>query len=834
MDPEVIDSSIKVVNIEEEIKSAYLEYAMSVIVGRALPDIRDGLKPVHRRILWSMNEQGNFHDKKYVKSARIVGDVIGKYHPHGDSPVYGAMVRMAQDFSQHYTLVDGQGNFGSIDGDNAAAYRYTEARMTKIGSYLLKDIEKETVDYGLNYDGSLKEPKVLPSAFPNLLVNGSSGIAVGMSTNIPPHNLTEVVTASLAMIEDPEISITDLIEIVPGPDFPTRGIITNLTGAHLAYKNGKGSFSIKGRVEIEERSKDRQSIIVTELPYQVNKANWISAVASLVKDKVIDGISDIRDESNKKGIRVVVDLKKDSSTDVILNTLYAKTQLKTSFGCNMLAIENGRPIVFTIKKYLRSFLDHRKEIVTRRTVFDLNKAQAREHILLGLDIALNNIDEVVEIIKKASDAHAARVSLCKAFELSKIQAQAILDMKLQKITALETEKIKKELEEIRLKIADLKKILSSDEELYKVIKSELEEILKVFPSPRKTELSTEQDKTFAVEDFIKDEPMIVSISNQGYCKRCHVETYKKQGRGGKGVLGTNTAESEDFTKQMFVVSTLSYMLCFTNKGRLHWLKVHRVPEMKRTAKGRPIIQLLKLSEDEKVLSILPVDKFEEGKYIFFATKKGLVKKTDLMSFSKVRQGGIIAISFEEGDELIGVAITDGENKIFMATCNGQSITFDESNVRSMGRTAKGVKGLSLKGDDIVVGMDILDSEDFEKKATLLTISEGGYGKRTELEEYRSQGRGGSGVRNLKVTEKVGRVCNVLKVYSGDDVVIISDKGKLIRLATDEISCIGRSTQGVRVIKLNNEEKVRAIAVVADPKDEEEGTSEEIVDKDDKN
>ena len=817
-----------IVKIEEEIQGAYLEYAMSVIVGRALPHMRDGLKPVHRRILWSMQEQGNFHDKKYVKSARIVGDVIGKYHPHGDAPVYGAMVRMAQDFAQRYPLVDGQGNFGSIDGDNPAAMRYTEARMTKIGGELLRDIDKDTVDFTENYDGSLKEPEVLPARVPNLLINGSSGIAVGMSTNIPPHNMNEVVRACVAMIDKPDISVQELIELVPGPDFPTKGIIANVGGAHNAYRNGRGSFVIKGRAEIEPTGKDREAIIVTELPYMVNKANWILAMAALVRDKVIPGISDIRDESNKNGIRVVIELKRGEQSNVILNTLYAKTQLKTSFGINFLAIDDNRPKTFNIQEYISTFLNHRKEVVTRRTLFELRKAEAKEHILEGLKIALENIDAVVELIKKAADAKAAKVGLQDKFSLSEKQAQAILDMRLHRLTALETEKLIQELKEIKQLIADLKKILSSDEELFKVIRIELEEILDKYKTPRLTEISTEQDRGFVAEDFVRDEQVVVTVSNAGYCKRSTVDTYRAQGRGGKGVKGATTSSDEDFVSQIFAASTLSYILCFTNQGRLHWLKVHRIPEMSRTAKGRPLAQLLQLDKGEKVLSILPVKKFEENTFVVMATKQGLIKKTDLMAFSNVRQAGIIALSCNDGDELVGARLAAKGDRVFMATRAGQSIMFMEDDVRPMGRTAKGVRGVNLKkDDDAVVAMAVLPAGE-DEQYKILTISENGYGKRTDIGEYRVQGRGGSGIINLKVSAKNGPVVSVRKVKDGDDVMVISNKGKLIRTPVNNISTIGRSTQGVRVITLSGEETVNAIAIISERADVDVDTDKPVL------
>jgi len=809
------------VKIEDEIQGAYLEYAMSVIIGRALPDVRDGLKPVHRRILWAMSELGNTPEKKYLKSARIVGDVIGKYHPHGDAPVYGAMVRMAQDFAQRYTLVDGQGNFGSIDGDNAAAMRYTEARMSKIGHMLLKDIERQTVDFGTNYDGSLKEPKVLPSVIPNLFVNGSSGIAVGMSTNIPPHNLGEILNALLKIIDEPTVELEELMEIVPGPDMPTRGIITRVGGIKNAYRHGKGTFHIKGRVEIEERKKEREAIIVTELPYQVNKANWITHVATLVRDKVLTGISDIRDESNRKGIRIVLELKRGEQSQVILNTLYSKTQLRTSFGMNLLAIENGRPRLFNLKEYLHSFLGHRKDVVTRRCVYELNKAEARAHILEGLKIALDNIDKVVELIKKASNTADAKEKLAKAFSFSDKQCQAILDMRLQKLTALETDKLLEELKTVLAEIDHLKIILGSEVELLKVVRAEFCEILEKFNDERQSEISLEDEKDFNVEDFVRKEQVVVTVSNHGYAKRSTVETYRAQGRGGKGVKGAGTGASDDFVEHLFVSNTHSYILCFSDKGRIHWLKVHQIPEMSRTARGRPLVQLLQLAKDEKIQSLLSVAEFKEGQFIFMATKNGTVKKTDLMSFSRVRQGGIIALSINEGDELIGAALTNGDDSVFMATKKGQSVRFNEGDVRAMGRTARGVRGINLKADDEVVAMEVLDKGESEK-ITLLTISSRGYGKKTKVEEYRLQSRGGSGIINLKTSDKVGEVVSVAKVDDACDLMVISDGGKMIRTPSKNISVFGRATQGVRILNLNEGESVQALAIVR----EEEGDEEE--------
>ncbi len=809
---------IETVKIEDEMQGAYLEYAMSVIAGRALPDVRDGLKPVQRRILYAMSDLGNTYDKRYLKSARIVGDVIGKYHPHGDAPVYGSMVRMAQDFALRYPLVDGQGNFGSIDGDNAAAMRYTESRMSKVAGQLLEDIEKETVDFSPNYDGSLQEPRVLPTRIPNLLINGSTGIAVGMSTNIPPHNLGEVVRAAITVIDDPSVGVEDLIKIVPGPDLPTGGILANISGARNAYRHGRGSFVMKGRAEIEKVGKDREAIVVTELPYMVNKSDWISGIADHVREKTIEGISDIRDESSREGIRVVIDLKKGEQSSVVLNTLYAKTQLQTSFSIHMLAIDNGRPRVFNLKEMIKAFLDHRREVVTRRTVFDLKKAAARAHILEGLKIALQNIDAVVETIKTSASADVAKMKLGERFGLTEIQAQAILDMRLQRLTALETQKLLDELAEIVKEIAYYKLVLSSDVELFKVIRSELAEILEKFGDKRRSEISTEESKEFNVEDFVKDEQVVVSITNAGFAKRTAVEVYRAQGRGGRGVkgagIGTASGEDQDFVSSIFISSTLSYLLCFTNLGRLHWLKVHQIPEMSRTAHGRPLVQLLSLAKEERVLSVLPVSQFEEGKFVFMTTKKGIVKKTDLMAFSNVRVGGIIATTFDDGDELVDAAITSGKDTIFIATREGQSIRFSEDDVRAMGRTARGVKGIELGDGDAVVGVEILPSDD-NVDYTILSVTGKGYGKRTPVSEYRIQGRSGSGIINLKITDKVGPVVGIKKVRMGDDLMIISNRGQMIRTPSNSISEIGRNTQGVRLITMEETETVQAIAIARD-------------------
>jgi len=808
--------AIEQIKIEDEMQGAYLEYAMSVIAGRALPEVRDGLKPVHRRILYSMSLLGLFNDKKYIKSAKIVGDVMGDFHPHGDSAIYQSMVRMAQSFSLRYTIVEGQGNFGSVDGDGAASMRYTEAKLSKIGGELLSDIEKDTVEFGPNYDGRLKEPKVLPTRIPNLLVNGSGGIAVGMSTNIPPHNLGEVIRATIAVIENPEISFEDLVNIIPGPDLPTAGIISNVGGIRSAYRNGRGSFTMKGRAEIEPAGKDREAIIISELPYQVNKATWISGIADLVRNKEIEGISDIRDESDRKGMRVVIELKRGEQSNVVLNNLYSKTQLQTSFGIILLAIEQGRPKIFNLKEMLQAFIEHRRDVVTRRTVFDMQKAEARAHILEGLKIALDNIDAVVELIKRAAGPNEARIGLCTRFSLSEKQAQAILEMRLSRLTALETKKLVDELAEVMIEIDGYKLILSSDFELFKVVKTELKEIEENFGDKRRSEIVAGEDSSYSDEDFVRDEQAVVTVTNQGYVKRCSVETYRAQGRGGKGVKGAETGD-EDFVSDIFVSSTLSYILCFTNLGKLHWLKVHRVPEMSRTARGRPIVQLLQLEQNEKVLSTLPVQGFVEGKYVVMVTKKGIIKKTDLMSFSNIRANGIIAMSFDDGDELLGATLTNGTDNVFLATRLGQSIRFHEDDVRAMGRTARGVKGIELDSTDEVVALEILPDEAGQDKVdyTLLSVTSKGYGKRTPIAEYRTQGRGGSGIINVKTTDKTGVLVTVRKVRLGDDVIIISSSGQLIRTPSDAISEVGRNTQGVRVMNLDDGENVQAIALIRD-------------------
>jgi DNA gyrase subunit A len=720
---------------------------------------------------------------------------------------------MAQDFSMRYMLIDGQGNFGSVDGDSAAAMRYTEARMTRLAGDLLADLEKETVEFGPNYDGTLEEPKVLPSRIPNLLVNGSNGIAVGMSTNIPPHNVGEVLRGTIAVIDNPQIDFEDLIKIIPGPDLPTAGIISNVSGIRAAYKYGKGSFTMTGRANIESIGKDKEAIIITELPYQVNKATWIENIASLVRDKEIEGITDLRDESNREGMRVVIELRKGESSQIILNNLYAKTQLRTNFGVIMLAIDNGRPRLFSLKDSIVAFIDHRRDVVTKRCVYDLRKAREREHLLEGLKIALDQIDAVVDFLKKTKDAKTAKEGLQEKFKLSERQAQAVLDMRLQRLTAIETQKLISELEEIKKEIDYINLVLGSDSELMKVIKTELTEMLDQYGDKRRSEISLADDKDFNVEDFLQDEQVVVTITNSGYAKRSSVEAYRSQGRGGKGIKGADTGKDDDFVKDIFVASTLSYLLCFTNLGRLHWLKVHQVPEMSRTARGRPLVQLLQLVNGEEVLSILPIKEFVDNKYIVMATKHGVIKKTDLMAFSNIRAAGIIAIAFDDGDSLVKAALSDGKQDIFVATKLGQSIRFSEEDVRDMGRNARGVRGIKLDDNDAVVGMEIFPTEENDKgELSILSVSTLGYGKRTPLNEYRTQGRGGSGIINIKVTDKIGELVAVKLVRDGDDAIVISNVGQLIRTPVSEIREIGRNTQGVRVINMDEGESVKAFAI----------------------
>ncbi len=795
--------------VQDEMQQSYLDYAMSVIVGRALPDVRDGLKPVQRRILFAMHDLGNEYGKPYKKSARIVGDVIGKYHPHGDNAVYDALVRMVQDFSLRYPLIDGQGNFGSVDGDSAAAMRYTEVRMAKIAGELLSDLDKDTVETVPNYDGSLQEPRVLPARIPTLLVNGSSGIAVGMATSIPPHNLGEVLDALLDLIANPEIAIDELMERIPAPDFPTGGILYGLDGVRDAYRTGRGSVQIRARAFIEKMKKgDRESIVITEIPYQVNKARLIEKIADLVREKQIEEISDIRDESDRDGMRVVVELKKDAVSEVVLNNLYKQTQMQTSFGVQLLAIVQNRPRTLNLKQTLEEFLAFRKEVVTRRTLFLLRKAEARAHILEGFKIALDHLDAVIKLIRGSKDPKEAKDGLMGKFGLSELQAQAILDMRLQRLTGLEREKILQELKDVKAEIARLKKILSEEKELLRVIGEEFREIREAYADGRRSQIVRET-KDIRLEDLIVDEEMVVTVSHSGYIKRNPISLYRTQRRGGRGKVGMGTKE-EDFVENLFVATMHSSIMFFSTTGKVYWMKVHELPEASRAAKGRAIVNLLSLSPGESVSAILPVREFVEGKHVVTATAQGVIKKTELMEYSRPRAGGIIAMGLNEGDQLIATAITSGQDEVFLSTRHGLSIRFHEEGVRPMGRAAVGVRGIDLEEGDAVVGMEILHPQ-----GTLLTVTENGFGKRTAIGEYRLQSRGGKGVITLKVTEKTGSIVSVTQVSETDEVMLVTDTGKIIRLAVGELRVIGRNTQGVRLIGLQENECVASIARLAE-------------------
>ena len=795
--------------IEDEMRRSYLDYAMSVIVGRAIPDVRDGLKPVQRRILYAMYELGNEYGKPYKKSARIVGDVIGKFHPHGDTAVYDALVRMEQEFSLRYPVVDGQGNFGSIDGDSAAAMRYTEVRLAKIAAELLSDLDKETVEMVQNYDGSLQEPRILPARIPNLLINGSSGIAVGMATSIPPHNLGEVIDALTALITDPDISVDALMEHIPAPDFPTGGILYGLEGVRDAYRTGRGNVQIRARAFIEKAKKgDRESIVVTEIPYQVNKSRLIEKIADLVRDKQIEEITDIRDESDRDGTRLVIELRKDAVSEVVLNNLYKLTQMQVSFGVQLLAIVQNRPRTLTLKQMLEEFLAYRKEVVTRRTIFLLAKAEARAHILEGLKIALDRLDAVIKLIRASRDPKTAKEGLVEKFGLTEIQAQAILDMRLQRLTGLEREKIVQELKEWQAEIVRLKKILGEERELFRVIGEEFREIREAYADERRSQIIREV-KELRLEDLIVDEEMVVTVSHSGYIKRNPISLYRTQRRGGRGKVGMGTKE-EDFVSMVFIASMHSYIMFFTNTGKVFWLKVHEIPEAGRAAKGKAIVNLLSLSHGESISAILPVREFEEGKFVVMVTAHGVMKKTDLMEFSRPRSGGIIAQGLKKGDRLIATEITSGKDEMFLSTRHGLSIRFHEDDIRSMGRTAVGVRGISLGKGDEVVGMELL-----RPGGNLLTVTVNGYGKRTAVDEYRIQSRGGKGVIALKVTGKTGAVLGVAQVSEDDDVMLVTDGGKIIRMPVREIRVSGRNTQGVRLIGMEENEHVASLARLAE-------------------
>ena len=799
--------SIQPILIQDEMRQSYLDYAMSVIVGRALPDVRDGLKPVHRRVLYAMYDQGNTYNKPYKKSARIVGDVIGKYHPHGDLAVYDTMVRMVQDFSLRYPLIDGQGNFGSVDGDNAAAMRYTEVRMKRLTNELLSDLDKETVDFQPNYDESLQEPTVLPTRVPNLLMNGSIGIAVGMATNIAPHNLGELVRGLQLLLKRPDATHDELRALIPAPDFPTGGLISGAAGIREAFETGRGVVKIRARTQFEEVSKSKQAIIITELPYQVNKARLIEKIAELVSDKRLDGISDLRDESDRDGMRVVIEIKKNDVPEVVLNRLFAMTQMETSFGVNNVALIHGQPRLLSTREMLVAFLDFRREVIIRRTRYELRKAQERAHILEGLVKALDHLDEVIALIRAARDPDIARVELCTRFGFSEIQAQAILEMRLQRLTGLERDKIVAEYNEILLKIADLKDILARPERVSAIISEELAAAVSEYDNPRRSEITTDLDD-LDVEDLIADDPMVVTVSHNGYVKRTATHVYEAQKRGGKGKIGMQTRD-EDFVARMFVATAHQYLLCFTNKGRVHWLKVHRVPESGRVARGLPIVNLLALEEkDEQVTTILPVREFDDKHTILMVTRQGVTKRTPLSAFANVRKAGIIAIDLDEGDRLVQAAITDGSQRIVIATRQGQAVQFEETDVRVMGRTAGGVRGVSLGDDDYVISVALAESG-----ADLLTVSERGYGKRSSADEYRLTRRGGKGVRTLQITDKTGLVAGVVAVRDGDELMIIADSGRIIRFRVGELRTLGRATQGVKLLNLEEGESVASLALI---------------------
>ena len=794
------------VNIEDEMKKSYLAYSMSVIVGRALPDIRDGLKPVHRRVLFAMHEMGNAFNRPYKKSARVVGDVIGKYHPHGDSAVYDTIVRLAQDFSMRYPLVDGQGNFGSVDGDPPAAMRYTEVRMTRLAQNFLNDIEKETVDFAPNYDGSMLEPLVLPTSIPNLLVNGSSGIAVGMATNVPPHNLREVCDAIMQLIDRPESGLDELIKIIPGPDFPTAGFILATKGIREAYETGRGVIKIRARGFIEKAGQNRERIIISELPYQVNKAKLLERIADLVKEKKVEGITDIRDESDRDGMRVAIEVRRDANPHVILNRLYKFTQMEISFGIILLAIVKGRPQVLNLKEILEKFIEHRREIIVRRTIFELRKAEERAHILEGLRKALDFLDEVIEVIRSSADPKEAKARLMSDFALSDVQSQAILDMRLQRLTGLEREKIASEYQDLIQSIARYKAILESPAMVLEIIKEDLKEIRERHGDERRTEILHESGD-IDVEDLIAEEDMVVTISHEGYIKRNPISLYRAQRRGGKGLTGVRPKE-EDFVELFFVGSSHDYLLFFTNKGRVYWKKVHEVPEGSRMSRGKAIINLLELQKGERVATTLAIRDFTGGKYVVMATKDGLVKKTELTAYANPRTGGIVAIKIKEEDELIGARVSTGSQDIFLTTRQGKSIRFSETEIREMGRVAAGNIGIRMEPGDEVVGMEVLD-----EGAAILTVTENGYGKRTRTKEYRIQGRGGKGILTIKTSDRNGPVVYAYQVTDQDQLMIITEQGKIIRLRAAEISVIGRNTQGVKLIDLGEGEKVVAVAKV---------------------
>lgn len=809
------NQKIMPVNIEDEMKKSFIDYAMSVIVQRALPDVRDGLKPVHRRILYAMNDLGITPDKPHRKCAMTVGEVLGKYHPHGDASVYDAMVRMAQDFSQRYMLIDGHGNFGSVDGDGAAAMRYTEARMSKIAVELLRDIDKETVDYSPNYDESLKEPNVLPARFPNLLVNGSNGIAVGMATSIPPHNLGEVIDCVISTIEDPEIELDEMLKCIKGPDFPTGGIIMGREGIRKAYTTGRGKVIVRAKAEIEEMSNNRQRIVVTEIPYQVNKASLIEKIADLVKEKKIEGISDLRDESDRNGMRIVIELKKDANSYIILNQLYKHTQMQDTFSIIMIALVNGVPKVLNLKSIITHYINHQKDVLTRRTQYDLRKAEARAHILEGLRIALDNIDEIINILRSSKNVAEAKERMMAKFGLSELQAEAIAEMRLRSLTGLERSKIEDEYLGLIKNIEYYRSLLANEQKLLMVIKDELLEIKKRFSDKRRTKINAASLEEFEEEDFIEEHEVAVTITHFGYIKRLPADTYKSQRRGGRGITGLQTRE-EDFVENLFITSTHNYILFFTNKGKMYKLKTYEIPEAGRQAKGTALVNLLQMDANEKVNAVIHIKDFDDGKYLIFMTKQGTVKKTELKEYDTSRNTGITAISLVDNDELIGVKLTRGTTELIAATKNGLSIRFPEDDVRPMGRGARGVRGIRLNPDDAVVGMDII-----EEGADLTVISEKGYGKRTPVSDYRVQTRGGKGIITSKITHKTGYVVGMKVVKDNDEIMLINLSGIIIRMNVDEISKMGRSTQGVKLMKVPENESLVSIAKISSDEEQEQ-------------
>ena len=813
-------SGVKGVNITKEIETSFLDYAMSVIVSRALPDVRDGLKPVHRRILYGMQELGNTADKAYKKSARIVGDVMGKYHPHGDSSIYDAMVRMAQDFSYRYMLVDGHGNFGSVDGDGAAAMRYTESRMSRIAMEMLRDINKDTIDYIDNYDGSEKEPIVLPSRYPNLLVNGAAGIAVGMATNIPPHQLGETIDAVIALSENPAITTEELMEIIPGPDFPTGGLILGRSGIRRAYETGRGSIIIRAKVEIEQKSNGKETILIHELPYQVNKAKLIEKIAELVRDKKIDGITNLRDESDRRGMRVVIEVRKDANANVVLNNLYKQTAMQSSFGINMLSLVNGQPKVMGLKEMLHHYLEHQKVIIRRRTEFDLRKAEDRAHILEGLRIALDHIDEIIAIIRGSRSGDEAKPQLMERFNLSERQAQAILDMRLVRLSGLEREKIEAEYQELQILIAELKAILADEAKIVDIIRTEIVELKDRFNDTRRTEITSGGLEMIEDEDLIPVENSVVTLTHNGYIKRLAANTYRSQKRGGRGVQGMGTNE-DDFVEHLMNTSTHDTILFFTSKGKVFRAKGYEIPEFGRTAKGLPIVNLLNIDKGEKVTAMIRVGSFDEDAYFIFTTKTGITKRTPVSQFANIRTNGLIAISLREDDDLISVRLTDGDKQVIIGTRDGMLVRFQEEDIRSMGRTAGGVRGIKLRDRDEVVGMEIV-----EPGQEILVVTAKGYGKRTSEEEYRLQSRGGVGLKTIQITDKNGPMVAVKTVDGSEDLMLITINGMLIRMDVNDISLIGRSTQGVRLIRLGDDELVATVAKVEKEEESNEEANEE--------